>query len=30
MFFKMSNASVSYQGYINMICAEKLNIFIIM
>ena len=29
MFFGLSNASASFQGYINKILAKKLNIFVI-
>ena len=29
MFFGLSNASASFEGYINKILAEKLNIFVI-
>ena len=29
MFFKLSNVSASFQGYINKILVEKLDIFVI-
>ena len=29
MLFRLSNAPVSFQGYINKILAEKLDVFII-
>lgn len=29
MFFRLSNALASFQGYINKILAEKLDIFVI-
>ena len=29
MLFELSNASASFQGYINKILAEKLNIFVL-